>query len=136
MRSSNDEAGLPLFLCAEEIWGGITNIFGEICQNLAQNLRRIEEISYMYVLVDLTFTDVMNSNITAYSRRNTTLIVGTKWFFNMKLCNLFYIINDMNTHPEYVQEQTLYPINICYCTGLTILCNGNPAFSFYFMIQF
>ena len=25
----------------------------------------------MYVLVDLTFTDIMSSNITVYSRRNT-----------------------------------------------------------------
>ena len=32
----------------------------------------------MYVLVDLTFTDVMSSNITVYSRRNTTLTVGKK----------------------------------------------------------
>ena len=55
----------------------ITNVF-EICQNLAQNLRRIEEISHMYVLVNLTFTDVMSSNITVYSRRNTTLTVGEK----------------------------------------------------------
>ena len=30
----------------------------------------------MYVLVDLTFTDVMSSNITVHSRRNTTLAVG------------------------------------------------------------
>ena len=46
----------------------------------------------MYVLVDLTFTDVMSSNITVYSRRNTTLKVGKKWTFNMKLYNLYYII--------------------------------------------
>ena len=78
----------------EEIWGGITNIFEEICQNLAQNLRRIEEISHMYVLVDLTFTDVMSSNITVYSRRNTTLTVGKKSTFNMKL--LYYMC--MNKH--------------------------------------
>ena len=76
----------------EEIWGGITNIFEEICQNLAQNLRRIEEISHMYVLINLTFTDVMSSNITVYSRRNTTLTVGEKWKFYMKLCNLHHII--------------------------------------------
>ena len=62
----------------EEILGGITNIFEEICQNLAQNLRRIEEISRVNVLVDLTFTDVISSNITVYSRRNTTFTVGTK----------------------------------------------------------
>ena len=42
----------------------------------------------------------------------------------------------MNTHLEYVLEQTLYPINICQCTGLTILCSKNPSFSLYFMIQF
>ena len=36
----------------------------------------------------------------------------------------------------YAHEQTLYPINICKCTGLTILCNKNPTFSLYFMIQF
>ena len=30
----------------------------------------------MYVLVDLTFTDVMRSDITVYSRRNTMLTVG------------------------------------------------------------
>ena len=62
----------------EEIQGGITNIFEEICQNLAQNLKRIEEISHMYVLVDLAFTDVMSSNRTVYSRRNTMLTVGKK----------------------------------------------------------
>ena len=82
----------------EEIWGGITNIFEEICQNLAQNRRRIEEISHMYVLVNLTFTDVMSSNITVYSRRNTTLTVGEKWNFYMKLCNLHYIILTIWTH--------------------------------------
>ena len=75
----------------EEIWRGITNIF-EVCQNLAQNLRRIEEISHMHVLVNLTFTEVMSSNITVYSRRNTTLTVGEKWKFYMKLCNLHHII--------------------------------------------
>ena len=82
----------------EEIWGGIANIFEEICQNLTQNLRRIEEISHMYVLVYLTFTDVMSSNITVYSRRNTTLTIGKKWTFNMKLCNLYYIILTIWTH--------------------------------------
>ena len=82
----------------EEIWGGITNIFEEICQNLAQNLRRIEEISHMYVLVNITFTNVMSSNITVYSRRNTTLTIGKKWTFNMKLCNLYYIILTIWTH--------------------------------------
>ena len=46
----------------------------------------------MYVLVDITFTDVMSSNITVYSRRNTALTIGKKWTFNMKLCNLYYII--------------------------------------------
>ena len=92
--------GLPLSSLRriEEIWGGITNIFEEICQNLAQNLRRIEEISHIYVLVDLTFTDVMSSNITVCSRRNTTLIVSKKWTFNMKLCNLYYIILTIWTH--------------------------------------
>ena len=45
----------------------------------------------MYVLVDLTFTDEMSSNITVYSRRNTTLTVGKRWTFNMKLFNLYYI---------------------------------------------
>ena len=77
----------------EEIWGGITNIFEEICQNLAQNLRRIEEISHMYVLVNL-----MSSKITVYSRRNITLTVGEKWNFYMKLCNLHYIILTIWTH--------------------------------------
>ena len=81
---SSPYSGLPLFSCAEnwgdlrrfkEIWGGITNIFEEIYQNLAQNLRSIEEISHMCVLVNLTFTDVMSRNITACSRRNTTLTV-------------------------------------------------------------
>ena len=42
----------------------------------------------------------------------------------------------MNTHPEYVHEQTFYPITICQCTGLTIVCKKNPTFSLYFMIQF
>ena len=36
---------------------------------------KFEEISHMCVLVDLTFTDVMRSDITVYSRRNTTLTV-------------------------------------------------------------
>ena len=82
--ASLQPAGLLLFSCAENSGDlsrfeeGITNIFEEICQNLAQNLRRIEEISHMYVLVDLTFTDVMSSNITVYSRKNTTLKVGKK----------------------------------------------------------
>ena len=57
---------------------GITSIFENICQNLSQNLRRIEKISHMYVLVDLTFTDAMGSNKTVYSRRNTMLTVGEK----------------------------------------------------------
>ena len=36
-----------------------------------------------------------------------------------------------------VHEETLYPINICKCTGwLTILCSKNPAFCLYFIIQF
>ena len=64
---------------------GITSIFEKICQNLAQNLKRIEEISHMYVLVDLTFTDVIGSNKTVYSRRNTMLTVGEKWTYNTKL---------------------------------------------------
>ena len=55
---------------------GITNISDEICQNLAQYLRRIEEISHIYVLVDLTFNNVMSNNITVYSRRNTMLTIG------------------------------------------------------------
>ena len=46
----------------------------------------------MYVLVNITFTNVMSSNITVYSRRNTMLTIGKKWTFNMKLCNLYYII--------------------------------------------
>ena len=62
----------------EEIGVGITNIFEEICQNLAQNFRRIKEISHMHVLDDLTFTDVMSSSITVYSRRNIMLTVGRK----------------------------------------------------------
>ena len=41
-------------------------------------MRRIEEISHMYVLVNLNFTDVMSSNINVYSKRNTTLTVGEK----------------------------------------------------------
>ena len=45
----------------------------------------------MYILVDLTFADVVSSNITVYSRRNTTLTVGKKLTFNMKLSNLYYI---------------------------------------------
>ena len=82
----------------EEIWGGIRNIFEEICQNLAQNLRRVEGISHMYVLVNLTFTDVMTTNITVYSRRKTTFTVGEKWNLFMKLCNLHYIILTIWTH--------------------------------------
>ena len=79
----------------------------EICQNLAQNLRRIEEISHMYVVVDLTFADVMSSNITVYSRKNTTLTVGKKWTFNMKLCNLYYIILTIWTHIKCAWTNTL-----------------------------
>ena len=81
----------------EEIQGGITNLF-EICQNLAQNLRKTEEISNMYVLVDLTFTDVMSSKTTVYSRRNTMLTVNKKWTLNMKIRNLYYIILTIRTH--------------------------------------
>ena len=40
----------------EEIQGAIKNISEKICQNLAQILRRIEEIPHIYVLVNLTFT--------------------------------------------------------------------------------
>ena len=59
-------------------------------------MSRIEEISHTYVL-DLTFTDVMSSNITVYSRRNTTLTVGKKMNIQYEimqsiLCNL----NNMN----------------------------------------
>ena len=32
----------------------------------------------MYVLVNLTFTDAMSSNITEHSKRNTMLTVGEK----------------------------------------------------------
>ena len=81
----------------EEIWGRIANIFEEICQNLAQNLR-IKEISHMYVLVNLTFTDAMSSNITVHSKRNTMLTVGEKWNFYVKLCNLSYTILIIWTH--------------------------------------
>ena len=119
----------------EEIWGGITNIFEEICQNLAQNLRRIEEISHMYVLVNITFTNVMSSNITVYSRGNTTLTIGKKWTFNMKLCNLYYIILTIWTHIICAWRNPLFCINICKCTRLTILFNKNPTFFLYFMIQ-
>ena len=61
-------------------------------------MRRIEEISHTYVL-DLTFTDVMSSNTTVYSRRNTTLTVGKKMNIQYEimqsiLCNL----NNMNTN--------------------------------------
>ena len=52
----------------------------------------------MYVLVNLTFRDVISSNITVYSRRNTTLTVGKKSTFNMKLCNLYYMILKIWTH--------------------------------------
>ena len=71
----------------------------------------------MYVLVDLTFTDVMSSNITVYSRRNTTLTVGTIW-----------------THITCAWTNPLSCINICKYTGLTILCNKNPTFFLYFKI--
>ena len=46
----------------------------------------------MYVLVNLTFTDVMSSNVTVYSSRSTTLTVGKISTFYMKLCNLYYTI--------------------------------------------
>ena len=93
----------------EEIWGGFTNIFEAICQNLAQNLRRTEQISHVYVLVNFTFTDVMSSNITVYSRRNTTHTVGEKWNFYMKLCNLHYIILTIWTHMICKWTKTLSP---------------------------
>ena len=67
-------------------------------EEIWEDLRRIEEISNMNVLVDLTFTDVMSRNINEYSRRNTTFTLGTKWFFNMKFCNLHYIILTIWTH--------------------------------------
>ena len=102
---------MPLCTKNEEIRVGITNIFEEICQNLAQNLKRTEEISHMYVLVNLIFTDIMSSNITVYSRGNTML-------------------NNMNT--QYIHEETLYPINICKCTGLTILLTKIQPFLLFY----
>ena len=62
----------------EEIRGGITNIFEEICQNLAQNLRSIEEIPHMYAIVNLTCADVMSSNITVHSIKDTMLSASKK----------------------------------------------------------
>ena len=61
----------------------------------------------MYVLVDLTLTDVMSRNITVYPRRNTMLTVGKKWTFNMKLCNLYYIILTPWTHIICTSTNTL-----------------------------
>ena len=61
----------------------------------------------MYVLVDLTFTDVMRSDITVYSRRNTMLTVGKEWTFNMKLCNLYDIILTLWTHRICTLTNTL-----------------------------
>ena len=61
----------------------------------------------MYVLVDLAFMNVMSSNITVYSRRNTTLMVGKKSTFNMKLCNLYYIILTIWTHITCAWTNTL-----------------------------
>ena len=52
----------------------------------------------MHVLDDLTFTDVMSSSITVYSRRNIMLTVGRKWTFNMKFRDLYYMISTMWTH--------------------------------------
>ena len=62
----------------------------------------------MYVLVDLTFTDVRSSNITVYSRRNTTITVGKKKStVNMKLCNLYYMILTIWTHMTCAWTNTL-----------------------------
>ena len=68
------------------------------------------------------FTDVMSSNITVYSRRKTILTVSKKWTLTIW------------TRIIYTWTK-LYPINICKCTGLTILCNKHPVFSIYLMIQ-
>ena len=87
-------------------------------------------------VLDLTFTDVMSSNITLYSRRNTTLTVSKKWTFNMKLCNLYYIILTMWTHIICAWTNPLSWVNICKGTGLTILSNKNPTFFLYFTVQF
>ena len=115
----------------EEIRGGITNIFEEICQNLAQNLRSIEEIPHMYAIVNLTCADVMSSNITVHSIKDTMLSASKKWTFYTKLNYLYYIILKIWTH--IISKCN----NICKCTGwLKILCSKNPVFSPYFMIQF
>ena len=115
----------------EEIRGGITNIFEEICQNLAQNLRSIEEIPHMYAIVNLTCADVMSSNITVYSIKDTMLSASKKWTFYTKLSYLYYIILKIWTH--IISKCN----NICKYTGwLKILCSKNPVFSPYFMIQF
>ena len=36
----------------------------------------------------------------------------------------------------YMNKHFIPVINICKCTGLTIICNKNPTFSLYFIIQF
>ena len=42
----------------------------------------------------------------------------------------------MNTHNIKMNKHFIPLVYICKCTGLTILCNKNPTFSLYFMIQF
>ena len=73
-------SGLPLFSCTEH-WGDLRRNYKheKICKNLAQKFEKNwGDFTHISVLVNLTFTDVMSSDITVYSRRNTTLTVGNK----------------------------------------------------------
>ena len=85
----------------EEIWGDLRRNYKHFWGYLSKSCTKFEKswgISHMYVLVNLTFTDVMTTNITVYSRRKTTFTVGEKWNLFMKLCNLHYIILTIWTH--------------------------------------
>ena len=83
---------LQFFSCAEN-WGDLARLEEEL-QTFLRFVKTLHKIwgESRRFLVDLTFTDVMSSNITVYSKRNTRLTVGKKWTLNMKLCNLYYTI--------------------------------------------
>ena len=75
----------------EKIWERITNIF-EICQNLALNLRRIEEISHMHVLLDteeVLFSSLLLETKSNFSPNWTTLN-KKKWDIDTICRNYFF----------------------------------------------
>ena len=112
MNGKKDGPGLPLSSCAED-WGDLRRnckLFGgclsKPCTKLEENWRDFRQVcssrSYFYWL--------MSSNITVYSRRNTTLTIDKKWTFNMKLCNLYYIILAIYFKHYSFSEHSFYRI--------------------------